>query len=672
MDISIKKPLVQTIKEQCKVCFSCVRECPAKAIKISRGQAEVIVERCIGCGNCVRVCTQKAKNVLNSTGAVYDLLVSSRSVVAMIAPSFPAEFTDIPYRKLVAMVRALGFGRVTEVAFGADLVSAEYIELVNTSKSGHYIATTCPAVVNYVEKYHPDLVENLAPIASPMTAGARAVHALYGKEVTVVFIGPCIAKKSEAERGDVSHSVDEVLTFIELRKMFEEKNISADSVSDSDFDPPYPGKGTLYPIGRGMLQASGLNEDFMNTSVIATEGTKQFVQALRDFTAVKKDVVLLELLCCNGCIMGPGMTASQSHFSRRGSVSNYARTKHRAFDPGAWKREMERLSDLDLSVSFSANDMRLPMPTREELKKILENKGKFTPEDELNCGACGYETCIEHAIAIHRGLAESEMCIPHTIEILKKTAKELAESYGKLVETQQAMINSEKLASLGRLASGIAHEINNPLTGILTYSSLLFDDLKESEFGEDLEVIVKETTRCREIVKGLLNFARETKVEKKMANINDIINETLGILEKHMDFRNIKMVRVLSPDVPDSSLDVYQMKSVINNLAENAVHAMDGGGTLTFTTHYHAEKNLIELNVRDTGCGIARENLHKIFDPFYTTKQPGKGTGLGLAVIYGIIKKHNGVIDVDSKVGAGTEFMIRFPVTGMAPEPITG
>lgn len=663
MDVIEKKPLVQTIKEKCKVCFSCVRECPAKAIKISKGQAEVIIERCVGCGNCVRVCTQQAKEVQCSIEDVKNLLASPHKVAAMLAPSFPAEFMEIPYNKLVKMIRELGFDYVTEVAFGADLVSEEYKKLITNSHSKSYIATTCPAVVSYVEKYHPDSVNELAPIASPMIANARALHALYGDNIKTVFIGPCIAKKQEAERPGLTNDIDEVLTFIELRSMFSDAGISPEIPGESDFDPPHPNMGTLYPIGRGLLQASGIDEDLMSMNVIAADGTKQFVQALKDFSNVKENVHLLELLCCNGCIMGPGMTTGHTQFTRRSHVSSYAKEKYSTFNNKEWTSVIEQLGPLDLSVSFNSDDKRLAFPSPDELKKILENKGKFTPQDELNCGACGYDTCIEHAIAIYRGLAESEMCLPHTIKTLEKTAQELSESYEKLVETQQAMINSEKLASLGRIASGIAHEINNPLTGILTYSSLLRDDLSGTEYIEDLDVIVKETSRCRDIVRGLLNFARETKIEKQIANLNDIILDTFIILEKHMDFQNIKIAKQLYDHLPLTLMDINQMKSVINNLSENAVHAMEGSGTLTISTNYLPEKRVIELKITDTGHGISKENLPKIFDPFYTTKQPGKGTGLGLAVIYGIIKRHRGSIEVQSELGKGTAFQILLPVT---------
>ena len=188
--------LVYTIKELCRTCYTCVRECPAKAIRIVGGQAEVIDERCIACGNCTKVCSQGAKVFLNTTDRVVKLLESDSKVAAIIAPSFPAEFSDIPdHHVLTGMIKALGFEYVAEVSFGADLVADRYKKLVSESKN-FYISSDCPSIVNYVKFYHPALVDNLAPVVSPMVAMSRVVREKYGKDTRIVFIGPCIAKKS--------------------------------------------------------------------------------------------------------------------------------------------------------------------------------------------------------------------------------------------------------------------------------------------------------------------------------------------------------------------------------------------------------------------------------------------------------------------------------------------
>ena len=222
--------LVYTVKDRCRVCYTCVRECPVKAIRIFNGQAEVIAERCIACGNCVRVCSQDAKVFIDSREQVKILLKGNRPVYAIIAPSFPAEFTEIKdYKILVGMIRTLGFDKVLEVSFGADMVAKEYNKLLGQNGRKHYISSDCPAIVNYIENYHPNLVSSLAPIASPMVALCRVIRKKYGEEPLIVFIGPCIAKKAESDE------IDEAITFRELRKLFQEFGITPEKAEPASF-----------------------------------------------------------------------------------------------------------------------------------------------------------------------------------------------------------------------------------------------------------------------------------------------------------------------------------------------------------------------------------------------------------------------------------------------------
>lgn len=248
-------------------------------------------------------------------------------------------------------------------------------------------------------------------------------------------------------------------------------------------------------------------------------------------------------------------------------------------------------------------------------------------------------------------------------EVFNKMVDALAEKDRRLMDhMERQAVQTEKLASLGRLASGIAHEINNPLTGVLVYCDSLLETLEGTEHAADLMVIHEETLRCREIVKGILDFARETKLEVVQANLNGIITDVLMILEKHVAFQNVRIVRHLDPSIPDSLVDVNQIKSVINNLAVNAADAMSGGGTITIDTCLSADGKYVRMRVTDTGCGISEENLEKVFDPFFTTKNTGQGTGLGLSVTYGIVKRHNGYIHIASLVGEGTTIDIHLPV----------
>lgn len=224
-------------------------------------------------------------------------------------------------------------------------------------------------------------------------------------------------------------------------------------------------------------------------------------------------------------------------------------------------------------------------------------------------------------------------------------------------------MQSEKLASLGRLASGVAHEINNPLTGILTFSHLLMRKLKDnSELQKELEIIVRETNRVSIIVRGLLDFARESKPQKRPCNINELILHTLTLIERQSVFQNIRIMKNLDPQIPMILLDANQIQQVFMNILLNAADAMPAGGVLNITTFLVSEDSFMQIKFTDTGCGIPEKNLNKIFDPFFTTKADKKGTGLGLAVSYGIIDRHRGQIEAQSEEGKGTTFIIKLPL----------
>lgn len=653
----INNELVYTVKDRCRVCYTCIRECPVKAIRIVNGQAEVISSRCIGCGNCTKVCSQNAKVFINTTSAVYEFLNNGVKTVACVAPSFPAEFPEIPdYKVFIGMLRRLGFSYVVEVGFGADLVAKEYEKAMNDKDGIKTISSDCPAIAYYVRHYHPDLIDYLAPIASPMVATVRVVKKKYGSDLKTVFIGPCIAKKAE------SSEVDEVITFIELREMFTKLGITPEITTPSDFDPPKAGKASIFPVTRGKLHSINKSGDICDENIIVTSGRVHFREAIREFEEELNMSQHLELLCCEGCIMGPGMTSGNKLFTKTTHIRNYVRNKLQDFDVEKWKEECNEVKDVDLSQKFTPADRRIPTPSAEEITKVLESIGKTKPEDHLNCGACGYDTCFEHAVAIVEGLAEIEMCLPFTIEKLHKSVKDLNLSNEKLARARQSLRQTEKLATMGQLSAGIAHELNNPLGIITMYSNILKDEAPSgSPVLKDLELIVEQADRCKKIVGGLLNFARKNQVNLVET---DIVQFTRHSINSVIVPENITIDLQSYLTDPYAFIDTDQWMQVMTNIEKNAIEAMPAGGKLTISlTETNGD---VEFSVADTGTGISKENMDKIFTPFFTTKPIGKGTGLGLPLIYGIVKMHNGQINVDSnndpsKGATGTCFKIKIP-----------
>jgi two-component system NtrC family sensor kinase len=230
--------------------------------------------------------------------------------------------------------------------------------------------------------------------------------------------------------------------------------------------------------------------------------------------------------------------------------------------------------------------------------------------------------------------------------------------------TRSKIMESERLAIIGQLAAGVAHELNNPLQGIVTYSHLLLETMPNEEWSKgNLEKIVTQANRCRDIVRGLLDFSRQRKPNKTLYDVNKVLRECVSLLENQALFHNIQIKEALDPKLPMTVIDPSQIERVFMNIIINAAEAMDGKGLLALTTRLDPVEHFIDVKFTDTGPGITKENLERIFSPFFTTKDAGHGVGLGLAISYGIVREHKGTILVESEVGKGTTFTVRIPVT---------
>jgi two-component system NtrC family sensor kinase len=247
------------------------------------------------------------------------------------------------------------------------------------------------------------------------------------------------------------------------------------------------------------------------------------------------------------------------------------------------------------------------------------------------------------------------------VEAIKERDEQLKE------QTKEIVGRSERLAMIGQLAAGVAHEINNPLGSIIIFSHLLLEEPEIKDLAREyLEKIVKESMRCKDIVKGLLDFARQTEPEVRLADINEVLKSTLCLVEKQTLFQNIQITTRNNPDLPLVEIDTTQVQQVFMNIIINAAEAMEGQGELLTTTRLSQDNRFVEVEFTDSGCGISQGNLKRLFEPFYTTKEVGHGTGLGLAISYGIIEKHQGSIKVRSVPGKGTTFIIQLPIKNEA------
>jgi len=659
--------IITTIKQNCRRCYTCVRDCPAKAIRIEDGQAFVVAERCIACGNCTLVCSQNAKAYLSGMEKALSLLEEEAPVAALLAPSFPAGFAA-PAGQVVGAFKAAGFDYVVEVAQGADLVSVAYKEYLEAHPTGLHIATACPAVAEYVRKYHPELTDALVPIVSPMIATALAVKDLYGAHVRCVFVGPCVAKKAEARDPELPPVIDEVLTLQEAHRLLAEKGVDLATAAPAGWDAPAAGGARVFPLPGGLLESAGLDRGILDPDVLVVSGHSETVEVLDSLeTAETGRTLLVEALMCKGCYCGPGISSAEPGLLRRRRVGEYvAESQRRAQDepPAA---DESRFTALELSRTYGSDDQRDAATSEDEIRDILAHTNKFFPEDELNCGACGYSTCRAKAIAVHSGMAEEAMCLPFMIEQAERVCNELNVPWSDLRDVHRHIINTEKLASMGQMAAGVAHELNNPLSTILLYTHILGKKLAgRDDLDHDLKLVAEESQRCKKIVGNLLDFARQSRVHLQSVDVEDLVRKAVDGAACTLEPSNGHEVSLETDVTPGlrADLDRDQITQVLVNLVKNGVEAMEGrSGVVRVSAFETPEQKRLHIAVSDQGGGIPQSARDKVFQPFFTTKSIGKGTGLGLPISYGIVKMHQGTIWFDCEAGQGTTFHIELPMT---------
>lgn len=399
--------IVFTNKARCRDCYRCVRVCPVKAIRMAHGQAFVDPDRCISCGTCIRECPQGAKSFRNDVEKAAAIVSQGGVIAASVAPSFAGVLSEWERRRLPSALRKLGFTYVGETAIGAYMVARKTAELVNAEPDRAHVCTACPAAVSYVEQYRPDLAETLTPIVSPMLAHARHIKARFGPDAKVIFIGPCVAKKAEAERPEHEGLVDCALTFTELFEWLDQQGITLQECEESWFDEEPGGDARFFPVEGGSLRTADLTADLLATQTMSVSGIDELREALDELDNLDEGVLIEPLFCPQGCVAGPGIRREQNVYERRRELLEYAR-EH----PGASSDSAEIEADLETRFEARAVDQGAPI-TEEQIREALARTGKVSPEDELNCGACGYASCRDKAIAVIRGLAEPEMCIPY-------------------------------------------------------------------------------------------------------------------------------------------------------------------------------------------------------------------------------------------------------------------
>lgn len=580
-------PVIETVRSKCRDCYKCLRACPVKAIKMERGagphevHAVVHEDYCIHCGTCIRECPQKAKKPRIDTDRVKELLRTGERVAVSLAPSFAAVL-DEPM-KFVAALRKAGFCTVQETALGAEMVSAAHRKMLEASPAP-YIGSACPAVVNLVQKHYPEAINLLAPIVSPAIA-----HGKYLKRVMpgvkVVFIGPCVAKKDEIEDPAVAGAVDVALTFQETLAWLKEEGIRVEQCRPGRLDGPFPSRARLYPAEGGLLHTAceghALSKDYLSVS-----GMEASIEILRHFLSHKDLPLLTELLGCKGgCLAGPSAPDSDLYEKRRRLLayrdSAESNAQDRAIDYG------ELLPPDELRRTF--RDLRVPMsqPTELQIREILERSGKYEPEDELNCGACGYSSCRDKAVAVFNGMADPEMCIP----FMKQRAESMANVVvsatpdgiivtsldGTIVDMNAAaesILRTKKKDAIGRRVAEImeASLFNEAATTKATARG----EAAVNEYVVDEQVLY---VADQKLLVGILMDITEPRrqMERRMRVAEEAVERARQVIDRQMSVAQ-KIAGLLGETTAETKISLTALMNVIGEEMPSNGSAKSGSG----------------------------------------------------------------------------------------------
>jgi len=400
---------ISILGSNCRNCYRCVRFCPVKSIRIKGSTAQVEEQMCINCGICIKQCPQRAKRVRGDIDRVKELLSGKDRVVASIAPSFGALF-PITLSDATSKLLELGFFHVEETAVAAEVVAKEYKKRLESLEDGDFlISSTCSAVKSMIEKYHPSLIRNLAPIISPMAAHGQMLKRTFGKDSKVVFICPCIAKKEEALDPFIHGAVDAVITFTELYDLLEESvSLTGLYGKENESETPRATTGRWFPLTGGILTTAGIKTDLNRGDFLLIDGIEETQAILSDLEQGLLKPKFVEILACKGgCIGGPASVRDDSLFIKRDRLLKFAAEEIDESLISTYSGEVE------LNRSFKSSIVLSPNPGEKAILEILASIGKTTPDKELNCGSCGYPSCREKAIAVFKGMAELEMCLPY-------------------------------------------------------------------------------------------------------------------------------------------------------------------------------------------------------------------------------------------------------------------
>ena len=556
--------VVFTNKARCRDCYRCIRVCPVKAIEMKNGQASVIDNRCIHCGTCISECPQNAKTYRREIDLVSQLLKSGKKVAASIAPSYAALYDGWQRLRLPSALRKLGFSYVAETSIGAFYTSMETKKYFNDNPEKALISSACPAVISLIEKYYPELLNQLVPVVSPMIAHARHIKRRLGNDWAVVFIGPCVAKKAESDRAEFAEDIDYVITFDELNSLFEDEEINLANFEASEFDEYAPKDTTIYPLSGGLLQSAGFDTKITNKNHIALSGTDDLFDMIDFINKSKFSKILFEpLFCRQGCINGKGVSSDRNLIERKDELFSYFQNYP--------DKEFTAFDDLNLKIAFNYN-FAIPKKTytEDEILQVLEKTGNSVPENRLNCQACGYNSCVEKASAVLDGMAETDMCIPFMRRKAEMKNDKIIESSpnGIVIVDEHLKIISMNpafrrffMCSEAIIGKPISYLMDpEPFVRIATkHEEVIELTLKHENYGIVCHQIIYELKNEKQIVGIFVNITKNIADKSKL---DDIRNRTLKEARQLLDHQ-ISMAQNIAKLLAESTA---QGEALVENI----------------------------------------------------------------------------------------------------------
>ncbi|MFP4417675.1 MAG: [Fe-Fe] hydrogenase large subunit C-terminal domain-containing protein [Chitinivibrionales bacterium] len=475
-------PVLFTESAECQDCYKCLRQCPVKAIQVQDGHAAIVHQRCIGCGTCVEACPAGSKRIRNDIERAKLLIRRKEKVFVSLAPSFRAEFPDTAPGAIIGAVKALGVCGVSETAIGAQEVSAATADFLASCGPGPWFSSACPTAVDLVKKYYPDYADRVTNILSPAQVHARLLRKWYGEDIGVIFVGPCIAKKREADA--FPQLIDLALTFDEFRELLAGEGIEFDDEKAHEqyaFEPQAAREGALYPVDGGMIAGLKAHCGVVDTHYMAFSGIKTIRRVMEDLHRLEDGKpVFIELLACEGgCVNGPCASKRGGTVFKRFEVIRQVENHVR---PTLTK------PTVDVAGQRSIEPVVFNTYSEEQIRNALRKVGKNNPEEELNCGGCGYDTCRHFALALLDGKSEASMCAGYMRKLAYKKANALLRTMpGGVVIVNE---NLEIVESNRRFAEILGSE----MAGVY--------DNKPGLEGAMLEKIVPFASFFRSVVEG--------------------------------------------------------------------------------------------------------------------------------------------------------------------------